>query len=54
MNDSQNFYIDSLYPFQDGVIRILRTLDTPFFLTGGTALARGYLGHRFSDDPEEI
>jgi hypothetical protein len=29
-----------------GLIRILRTLGTPFFLTGGTALARAYLGHR--------
>ena len=23
---------------------------TPFYLTGGTALSRGYFGHRFSDD----
>ena len=50
MKDSGNFYLTSLYPFQDGVIRIMRTLNTPFFLTGGTALARGYLGHRYSDD----
>jgi hypothetical protein len=46
MKDSENFYMTDLYPFQDGVIRILRTLGTPFFLTGGTALARAYLGHR--------
>jgi hypothetical protein len=24
--------------------------DTPFYLTGGTALSRGYYNHRFSDD----
>jgi len=50
MKDSKDFYVQALYPFQDGVIKILSTLETPFFLTGGTALARGYLGHRFSDD----
>jgi hypothetical protein len=50
MRDLDNFYSKVLYPFQDGVIRILRNLRTPFFLTGGTALARGYLGHRYSDD----
>jgi len=25
-------------------------VDTGFYLTGGTAASRGYLGHRFSDD----
>jgi len=23
---------------------------TPFYLTGGTALSRGYFNHRYSDD----
>lgn len=50
MRDLDNFYSKVLYPFQDGVIGILRILRTPFFLTGGTALARAYLGHRYSDD----
>ncbi len=50
MKDSNDFYTEKLYPFQDGVLRLMKTLQTPFFLTGGTALARGYLGHRYSDD----
>ena len=37
-------------PFQDRVLHILDDLDTEFYLTGGTAASRGYLGHRFSDD----
>lgn len=44
------FYYQRLYPFQDQVLKILLPLDTKFYLTGGTALSRGYLNHRFSDD----
>lgn len=44
------FFFDVLYPFQDRVLRVLDDLDTEFYLTGGTAASRGYLGHRFSDD----
>ena len=29
---------------------IVRKLNTPFYLTGGTALSRHYFNHRFSDD----
>jgi len=29
---------------------IIRKLNTPFFLTGGTALSRHYYNHRYSDD----
>jgi hypothetical protein len=43
-------YFDLLYPFQDDVIKAVSSLQTKFYLTGGTALSRGYLGHRFSDD----
>ena len=50
MSDLDNFYTTVLYPFQDGILTILKKLSTPFFLTGGTALARGYLNHRYSDD----
>ncbi len=50
MNDSSSYYLEKLYPFQDGVLKLLGTLKLPFFLTGGTALARGYLGHRYSED----
>jgi len=44
------FYLDRLYPFQDQVLKVLSTVETEFYLTGGTALSRGYLNHRFSDD----
>lgn len=39
-----------LYPFQDVVLKIVNDLKTGFYLTGGTALSRGYLHHRLSDD----
>lgn len=29
---------------------MMRDIHTPFYLTGGTALSRGYYNHRFSDD----
>jgi hypothetical protein len=45
-----SFYKDKLYPFQDEVLKVLEDVDTPFYLTGGTALSRVYLRHRFSDD----
>ena len=44
------YFFDRLYPFQDAVLREMAALDTGFYLTGGTAASRGYLGHRFSDD----
>lgn len=44
------FYFETLYPFQDRVIKVLTEVDTGFYLTGGTAASRGYLQHRFSDD----
>jgi len=44
------YFFDRLYPLQDAVIRELAAVDTGFYLTGGTAASRGYLGHRFSDD----
>lgn len=44
------FYLHSLYPFQDRVFNALSQVDTGFYLTGGTALSRAYLNHRFSDD----
>ena len=47
---SNAHYLDSLYPLQDRVLKILEGLQTPFYLTGGTALSRCYLQHRFSDD----
>lgn len=41
-------YDKILYPLQDRVIPLFK--DTPFYLTGGTALSRGYYQHRYSDD----
>lgn len=49
MADS-SFYFSVLYPFQDDVLRLVKEAKTGFYLTGGTALSRGYLKHRFSDD----
>ncbi len=42
------YYTQVLYPIQDKVITVFR--DSPFYLTGGTALSRGYYNHRYSDD----
>jgi len=44
------FYEESLYPLQDGVMNIINKCGTRFFLTGGTALSRAYYNHRYSDD----
>lgn len=44
------FYHHLLYPLQDEVLALLRGLETGFYLTGETAVSRGYLHHRFSDD----
>jgi hypothetical protein len=43
-------YFHQLYPFQDQVLKVISAEDTEFYLTGGTALSRGYLNHRYSDD----
>jgi hypothetical protein len=48
MPDS-SFYFTTLYPFQDDALRLVSEARTGFHLTGGTALSRGYLNHRFSD-----
>jgi len=46
----KEFYFARLYPLQDRVLETIGSLDTQFYLTGGTASSRGYLHHRFSDD----
>lgn len=43
-----DLYDRTLYPMQDKVIALFK--ETPFYLTGGTALSRGYFKHRYSDD----
>jgi hypothetical protein len=47
---SKTYYTHKRYPLQDGVLGKVATLQTPFYLTGGTALSRCYLHHRYSDD----
>ncbi len=39
-----------LYLLQDKFLGWWKTLELPFYLTGGTALGRFYLNHRFSED----
>ncbi len=46
----EKYYLDKLYPLQDSVLRIVESVPNPFYLTGGTALSRCYLHHRYSDD----
>ncbi len=50
MNTYERFYTESLYPIQDGIIRVIKNLHSPLYLTDGTALSRGYFNHRYSDD----
>lgn len=49
-NDYRNYYEKILYPIQDGVLKLFADARLPFHLTGGTALSRFYLNHRYSDD----
>lgn len=42
------YYNNVLYPLQDKAIEAFK--GSPFYLTGGTTLSRGYYNHRFSDD----
>ena len=44
------YYRDKLYPFQDRVLKLIQELDVGFYLTGGTALGRCFLNHRYADD----
>jgi len=45
-----DYYQNILYPLQDKVLKIIAKLPVEFYLTGGTALSRAYLSHRYSDD----
>lgn len=46
----ETFYAEKLYPLQDKVLQLIDALATNFYLTGGTALSRYYIRHRYSDD----
>ena len=50
MTEYFQYYKENLYPLQDRILDVLKKCGTPFYLTGGTALSRGYYNHRFSDD----
>ena len=50
MMQYSQYYEEILYPFQDKVLSVLKNCALPFYLTGGTAVSRGYLNHRYSDD----
>jgi hypothetical protein len=39
-----------LYALQDEALKAIRPLDHSLYLTGGTALSRGYCRHRYSED----
>ena len=43
------YYVENLYPLQDGVMNTISKHGVQFFLTGGTALSRAYYNHRYSD-----
>lgn len=49
MNSSKKDY-HKLYLLQDKFLSWWLSLSLPFYLTGGTALGRFYLNHRFSED----
>jgi len=44
------YYEENLYPLQDGVLNIINRSGTDFFLTGGTALSRGYYHHMLESE----
>jgi hypothetical protein len=44
------YYLNTLYPLQDKILEIMGKIPVGFYLTGGTALSRAYLNHRYSDD----
>ncbi|MBX3045284.1 MAG: nucleotidyl transferase AbiEii/AbiGii toxin family protein [Candidatus Kapabacteria bacterium] len=46
----KEYYQNNLYPLQDKVMELMGGLSNEFYLTGGTALSRYYLNHRYSDD----
>ncbi|MCX6225594.1 MAG: nucleotidyl transferase AbiEii/AbiGii toxin family protein [Bacteroidia bacterium] len=45
-----DYYQSTLYPLKDKVLKIVGDFSADFYLTGGAALSRAYLFHRYSDD----
>ncbi len=50
MSEYGKYYEENLYPFQDGILSIVKRINAPFYLTGGTAISRHYRPVRYSDD----
>ncbi|HEV2739282.1 MAG TPA: nucleotidyl transferase AbiEii/AbiGii toxin family protein [Candidatus Elarobacter sp.] len=48
--EERAYYEGILYPLQDRILAVAATYGDALVLTGGTALARLYLNHRYSDD----
>jgi hypothetical protein len=49
-NPDPDYYLNVLYPLQDEVLAVASSVKTGLYLSGGTAVSRGYLHHRFSED----
>jgi len=43
-------YQNNIYPIQNELLALVQGANVDFYLTGGTALSRFYLNHRYSDD----
>lgn len=48
--EERAYYESVLYPLQDRILAVAAAYGDALVLTGGTALARLYLHHRYSDD----
>jgi hypothetical protein len=48
--EERAYYEETLYPLQDRILAVAASYGDALVLTGGTALARLYLHHRYSDD----
>jgi Nucleotidyl transferase AbiEii toxin, Type IV TA system len=48
--EERAYYEETLYPLQDRILAVAAGYGDALVLTGGTALARLYLHHRYSDD----
>lgn len=44
------YYQNKVYPLQNEFLDLVKSAPVAFYLTGGTALSRFYLNHRYSDD----
>jgi Nucleotidyl transferase AbiEii toxin, Type IV TA system len=47
---SEAHYLNKLYPLQDSILQVFNVAAIKHYLTGGTALSRVFLHHRYSDD----